>query len=288
VGYCIRRRNAFSNWLSKQRLPRSLETFATSAMIAARWIVSGPLAWLMDQSLVCLSSHPDIQPKENEVHIWRADLDLSVQTIQSLELLNEEERRRGRRFDFDRDRNRFTTARSFLRLILSQYLKSPPKMIAFSTGATGKPALTNHLSVRFNALHSDVLALYAFALDREVAVDVERVQSNPSGCEVVHNYFSKREQQECHLLSPEFREEAFYLGWTRNEVYLKARGQGLRARLSDFDVSLDPREPSALISDDAERSEVHSFRASAGFVGALVVEGRNSELRFWQWTRKSD
>jgi 4'-phosphopantetheinyl transferase len=221
--------------------------------------------------------------QENEVHVWQADMDLVSPEIPGFDLLNDDEKVRAQRFAFDRDRNRFAIARSILRLILGRYLEKPPTAIKFNKGIAGKPALTCSSSLRFNLAHSEALVLLAFALNREIGIDVEHVRSNSLNAEVVSNYFSDREQQEFRQLAPELRDEAFYLGWTRKEAYLKARGEGLRAGLRSFDVSLNPHEPAVLTSDDAERWELHSLRPKAGFVGALVVKGRNCKIQCWQW-----
>ena len=60
---------------------------------------------------------------ENEVHLWRTDLD-AVRGEESRwrELLSPDEWKRADRFHFDRDRQRFSAARAVLRKILAAYL----------------------------------------------------------------------------------------------------------------------------------------------------------------------
>lgn len=81
--------------------------------------------------------------------------------------------------------------------------------------------------------------------------------------------------------------EAFFACWTRKEAYIKAKGQGLAIRLDQFDVSLVPGEPAALLrsaedSREALRWSLHTLSPADGYEGALAVEGHDCELRCWQ------
>ena len=223
---------------------------------------------------------------DNDVHVWRADLDLTADELSKLlPFLNAPEQNRAGRFVFERDRTRFVAARSTLRLLVARYLNTSPKTIEFSYGPQGKPALQANSHLRFNLAHSDGLALYAFSLDRELGIDVESERRFPNmeNGEIVQTHFSRKEQSEFYPLDPKLQDQAFYLGWTRKEAYLKARGEGLQIPLQSFDVSLTPGGPVTLRSDDAARWQLHSFCPEPDFVAALVVEGRNCRLSYWQW-----
>jgi 4'-phosphopantetheinyl transferase len=225
---------------------------------------------------------------ENEVHIWKAHLDLAPASIPKLfEVLNDAERNRAERFVFDKDRTRFVVARSILRLLVAQYLNTSARTIEFSYGPQGKPSLRENSHLRFNLAHSGGLALYAFSLDRELGIDLEseRRFSNTENKEIVQTHFSREEQSEFYSLEPKLQDEAFYLGWTRKEAYLKARGEGLQIPLQSFDVSLTPEGPVTLRSDDAVRWAIQSFCPEPNFVAALVVERGNCRLRYWEWPR---
>lgn len=225
-----------------------------------------------------------VQLVEDEVHLWMVNLYRSSPKIGGcFDLLNDLEKNQAQKFVFEKDRNRFTVAHAILRLILGQYLDKSPKTLQFIRGPMGKPALRANSPLRFNLSHSDHLILYAFSLARELGVDIEKQRGELANQEIVRNYFSAREQTEWNKLNRGLQETAFYLGWTRKEAYLKARGDGLLASLCDFDVSLTPGQPAVLASKDAERWDLLSFCPEPGSVASLVVEGKNYKLCYWEW-----
>ena len=78
----------------------------------------------------------------NQVHVWRAKLDLSANEIARLEtLLSEDEKLRANRFRFPQHKRRFIAARAILREILSYYLKINSDALRFEYGSRGKPRL---------------------------------------------------------------------------------------------------------------------------------------------------
>ncbi len=225
----------------------------------------------------------------DEVHLWIVNLQRSsLQIAGCFSLLNDAEKNQAQRFVFEKDRNRFTVAHAILRLILGQYLEEPPETLEFTTGPMGKPALPHNSPLRFNLSHSHHLILYAFSLARELGVDIEKQRDQLVNQEIVRNCFSTREQTEWNNLDPGLQETAFYLGWTRKEAYLKARGDGLLASLCDFDVSLTPDQPAVLTSEDADRWDLVSFCPEPGSVASLVVEGKNYNLSHWEWREGLD
>jgi len=93
------------------------------------------------QTLSTTDSQPFSTPperptlKDNEVHVWRCDLDQPTGIRQSLMCsLAEDERARAGRFHFDKDRNHFIIARGALRSILGSYLNLAPSELRFSYG----------------------------------------------------------------------------------------------------------------------------------------------------------
>jgi len=225
-----------------------------------------------------------VQLIEDEVHLWMVNLHRSSLKIgECFELLNGAEKTQAQKFVFEKDRNRFTVAHAILRFIVGQYLAKSPKTLQFTSGPMGKPALRANSPLRFNLSHSDHLILYAFSLGRELGVDIEKQRGEVATQEIVRNYFSAREQTEWDKLDRGLQETAFYLGWTRKEAYLKARGDGLLASLYDFDVSLTPDHPAVLTSKDADRWDLFSFCPEPGSIASLVVEGKNYKLCHWEW-----
>ena len=230
---------------------------------------------------------------ENEVHVWRASLKASFSTISSLQgILAEEEVKRAKRFYFEEDRLRWIVARGILRRLLGQYLDMDPREVRFVTNGYGKPFVvypSQGACLHFNLSHSADLALYAFAYDRYVGIDVEYMRVDIECEQLAHHYFSAVECAALQGLPPAVRLEAFFLCWSRKEAYIKARGEGLSIPLDQFDVSLAPGEPAALLADREDpqataRWSLHALAPADCYAGAIVVEGTHWQLSCWQWS----
>ena len=245
-----------------------------------------------------MQPHPDWQPAEqpppltaDDVHVWRVALDVGEAVLARLrETLADDERRRAERFHFEKDRRHFTAGRGALRSILAGYLGRRPQDVRFTYTNYGKPLLADEsgMALRFNLTHSHGLALLAVALGRDVGVDVERVRDNLEGEQLAERFFSPREVAALLALPPALRREAFFHCWTRKEAYIKANGKGLSLPLDQFDVSLHPDEPAALLAthhDPAEagRWSMRSLAPGDGFAAALAVEGQSWRLWCGHW-----
>jgi 4'-phosphopantetheinyl transferase len=84
----------------------------------------------------------------------------------------------------------------------------------------------------------------------------------------------------------------FFVCWTRKEAYSKARGEGLSMPLDQFEVSLIPGEPAALVSaqrdsNDAVRWSLEELFPAADYAATFAVEGRDCSLACWQWQQAS-
>jgi len=228
----------------------------------------------------------------DEVHVWRASLDQPKSLSEGfLHTLAADEQARARRFHFEKDREHFIVARGVLRTILSRYLNRASERVAFCYGAHGKPALAGDTSadaIRFNAAHSHGVALYAITRGREVGIDLERIRLDLTVMEIAERFFSRREVATLRTLPTETQRQAFFRCWTRKEAYIKARGEGLSLPLDEFDVSLAPGEPAAILG--TQRDPCEAFRWSlqelplaADYVAALAVAGHGWRLASWQW-----
>jgi 4'-phosphopantetheinyl transferase len=227
----------------------------------------------------------------NEVHIWRAFLDIDSAIRQRLvALLSNQERERASRYFFARDRNRFTVARAILRQLLGRYLGERPQDVVLETLSYGKPILASTARVpnlHFNVSHSHEFALFAFCLEHEVGIDIEKIRPQVAFEGIDSHYFSTKERAELETLSRDLRPEGLFLCWTRKEAYVKARGEGLKIPLEGFSVSLTPGQPVVLRSSDEQRWSVYSLVPTPGFAAALVAEGRDHRLQFWEWNGAS-
>ncbi len=233
----------------------------------------------------------------DEVHVWRAALNLEGSKVKRLhQTLSRDEQARARRFYFQKDREHFIVARGLLRAILGRYLKTEPSQLRFCYTLHGKPALDTEIgrdALRFNLSHSQGLALYAITPSREVGVDVEFIRSELAEGQIAEHFFSPREITALRALPKERRQEGFFNCWTRKEAYIKARGEGLTLRLDQFDVSLTPGEPAALLSTNGDPQESYRWSLKelspeAGYVAALAVEGHDWRLECWQWPQQDD
>jgi len=134
------------------------------------------------------------------------------------------------------------------------------------------------------------MALYAVAYRREVGIDLELIRHGLEEEQIADRFFSRREISTLRALPAALRRYAFFLCWTRKEAYIKARGEGLSLPLDQFDVSLIPGEPAALLrtrpdSDEALRWSLQELTPGPpGYAAALAVEGEGWSLALWQWS----
>lgn len=240
-----------------------------------------------NQQVAWSSPSSPLRLDHNEVHIWRAFLHLSSKELGSFNtLLAEEERSRAARFILERDQAHYTAAHGILRTLIGAYLKRAPASLRFMQGPQGKPTVVRADSdppILFNLSHSHDIAVFAVAHNREVGIDTEFMRPYLAGPRIAERYFSPREVSELNSLREEQRIEGFFLCWTRKEAYVKARGLGLQIPLSSFDVSLIPGTAATLRSDDESRWDIEAFSPHAGYVGAVVAEGKDWSARYFEW-----
>jgi 4'-phosphopantetheinyl transferase len=209
-----------------------------------------------------------------DVDVWPVWLTASPDVAQALRaLLSPDEASRAARFVFDRDRLRYELSQAALRLLLSPYLNTAPRKIAFSFGPKGKPAVAG---VAFNKSHSGLIALYAVTSGCEVGVDVgvdlgidvELLRHLPDADRIAASFFHPAEANEIlSFTDPAARQEAFFRCWTRKEAYVKAIGDGLHIPLDQFQVTLLP-----------EDWNLHQLQPAPGYIGALAYRGSPKPL----------
>ena len=68
---------------------------------------------------------------------------------------------------------------------------------------------------------------------------------------------------------------------------MKARGEGLTLPLDQFEVSLEPGKPVAMITNvdpqEVAGWSIQELTPGPGYVAALAVEGHDWRLKCWQW-----
>ncbi|HZR58785.1 MAG TPA: 4'-phosphopantetheinyl transferase superfamily protein [Terriglobales bacterium] len=240
-----------------------------------------------------LSAPQSVTLASTDVHVWRASL---VQSLEKLtfysSLLTPDERQRADRFIFERDRQRFISARGILRSLLGKYLEQAPEKLRFSYSEYGKPAIKHPADsdLRFNVSHSHEVVLYAFTRDRAIGVDVEHIGEDRATQQIAERFFSAQEVATFLSIPSDKQTEAFFNCWTRKEAYIKGRGEGLSFPLDRFDVSLAPGSPAELLEcREPENSlsqawSLQEITSGSGYAAAVAVEGvRNWTVSCWQW-----
>jgi 4'-phosphopantetheinyl transferase len=228
------------------------------------------------------------------VDVWLASLEQPPAIVESLRnLLSTDERDRADRFHFEKDRRHFIVARGGLRKLLGNYLGIAPNLIRFDYADHGKPRLAGeiqqqHTPLEFNLAHSGGLAVYAFTSLGEIGVDLERIKPEFPGDDIARRFFSAAEVACLEQLEPEARALAFFTCWTRKEAFIKANGMGLALGLDQFDVTLSPGEPVALLGtrwdeNEAARWSLRALEIEQGYVGAVAVQAHDWALNCWEF-----
>lgn len=218
----------------------------------------------------------------SEVDIWCARVDdLSVHLQDLAGTLSAEEKKRAEQFRFDRDKLRHVFSHGILRLILSKYLEESPAQIKIMIGPQGKPALTRQRkndSIHFNLSHSHDVVLYAIARVGDIGVDVEKMREVPGVEEIVKKFFSPRERATFDELPPSQKERAFFTCWSRKEALIKAQGGGFSLPLNQFDVSVLPDQPAALLAThwdwdplEVNRWLLSDIKLDANYTAAMAI-----------------
>ncbi len=222
--------------------------------------------------------HP---PGEREAQVWIGSVASAAGCIgQFQELLSDDENARASKFRFEKNRHEFVVGRGMLRTLLASYLDTSAAKLRFTYSEHGKPRLHDaekNGTLTFNLSHSDGVILCAFARDHKIGVDVEKMREDFSVEEIAERFFSDGERNTLRTVPVEHRRQAFFNCWTRKEAYIKARGEGLALPLHQFDVSLSPGQPAALLStrpdtDEASRWWLHDLEVSRGYAAALAVK----------------
>ena len=223
-----------------------------------------------------------------DVHIWRAVLEQPPESVaQFRKLLSDDEISRADRFHFERDRRHFTVARGVLRTLLSRYLLTAPEELRFSYSEYGKPSLES-ASLKFNLAHSGGIALYAFTTVGEVGIDIEFMRPEFTGDDIARRFFSATEVDALNRLPETARQQAFFDCWSRKEAFIKAKGLGLSLGLDQFDVTLTPDEPPAVLRtawDEVEASRwcLRAIEVGEQHAAAFALSEHDWEASYWQF-----
>jgi 4'-phosphopantetheinyl transferase len=192
---------------------------------------------------------------EREVHVWRVELDGSIERRTALErLLSADEHARRGRFRFERDAGRWAQARGALRVVLALYTGLAAGDIVFDYGPFGKPALSAPgAELSFNVTHTGPVALVAVGGGRAmIGIDAEIVHYDVEWAALSRRFFAPAEADDLRCVPDSQQLGAFFACWTRKEALVKAMGVGLAMPLDAFRVSVLPNQPPAVLTVDRQ------------------------------------
>jgi 4'-phosphopantetheinyl transferase len=257
------------------------------------WAVVGEEERMTEPSQPWFRPPNDIVLADDEVHVWKADLDTPPISVQALRnSLSEDELIRAGRFHLERDRQRFMVARGLLRSLLGSYLEADPSRLRFCYGPHGKPALRGSpgcdAGLQFNLSHSGKLAVYAITYRRRIGIDLEQIDIPFDYEALAARFFTARERAFLHAAPAGTGPERFMSCWTRKEAYLKAIGEGFSFPIDQVDVSRTLGQPLAELAVAGNLAggadwSVRELVPAPGYLAALVVEGDRWRLQCWQW-----
>ena len=225
-----------------------------------------------------------------DVVAWRLDVE-PVEVSELAQFLSPDERERARRFRANRHSDAFIVGRGRLREMLGLVVGCPPAAVRLVAGPCGKPRLDGPVGrrVRFNVAHSTVLMLCSVAVDRDVGVDVERMDETVDWEEIAARSFAAAEWQALAVLPGAVQRSAFFACWTRKEAVIKATGEGLARPFDSFVVSVEPDHAEMLSCDPALGTPTSWFLASvpvpSGYRAAVAVRGGGQSVSLRLWSR---
>ena len=119
-----------------------------------------------------------------------------------------------------------------------------------------------------------------------MGVDVERIRPEVVQETIAEHFFAPREVIVLRALPAPLQATAFFACWTRKEAYIKAKGDGLALPLDQFEVSLAPDEPAALLrtawdSQEAACWALQDLAPAPGYRAAVAVAGHDWHLTCW-------
>jgi 4'-phosphopantetheinyl transferase len=190
---------------------------------------------------------------------------------------------RARQFSFSHLRESFIIARGALRFLLGRYLHLHPNSIRFFYGSKGKPYVDSLTPIHFNMTHSGDLAAIAITFNRQIGIDLEKINPLSEIQQIASHFFCSEETAEIMSLPQSERERAFFRCWTRKEAYIKALGEGLYTPLDSFRVTVQPATPAHLVHIEQDTSAanewtLHDLCLASDYTAALAYRDRQRSL----------
>lgn len=175
--------------------------------------------------------------RDDEIHVWIVPANIAAAELDAAaEVLSDAERAKAARYRFADDRARSIVARSALRSLLAQHLRSDPRELRFVEGEHGKPELATG-ELHFNVSHSGDLVAIAIARTTPLGIDIEREREMRDRNALAQRFFATAEAEAVRN-DP----TRFFPIWTAKESVIKALGTGLAIDLRSFEAFAAPDE----------------------------------------------
>jgi 4'-phosphopantetheinyl transferase len=212
-----------------------------------------------------------------DLWLWPLDCD-AAEYGRRRALLTAAETARADRFVQDRDRVRYVSGRWRLREILSDLVGTAAPALPLTAGPNGKPFLPG--GPAFNLSHAAGWAVLVVTANPKVWLGVDIEGGRPVYPGLDERAFAPEERAALHAVDAASRDGAFFRGWTRKEAVVKATGEGLRANLAGFAVTLDRDQPRLLRFDGDSPAawRLHDFDPGHDLSGAIACRTGGREI----------
>ena len=239
---------------------------------------------------MCFIAPPvSLQLNDSELHIWYLDTaNVEPQYLFLSDVLSNEESKRAGAFYFKKHSVRFIIARAFLRILLARYLGCSPFDLVFDYGKFGKPQLKPGIypkNINFNLSHSHNGILYAFYLNKQVGIDLEKIAEIKNLDDVARYVLSEQELNAFFDLPEKKRKRAFFWSWTRREALYKALGLGIGSDFY-FSLCLLAKGSSQIISAKGFDWLIQDLQVADGFTAAFCIENHLFNIEKYFVSRK--
>ena len=219
---------------------------------------------------------PRDAPPPGAIHLWAVDL-APLQSAARRALLAPPELARAARYRDRAQRAMYLGGRVGLRLLLGACTGIANADLRFGYGERGKPWLCNPVAggeLCFNYTLSGNQALYAFARNRQVGVDMETWPRKINAARLARRKLTAAERRAWSALPAQWRDYGMLACWTRKEAYGKALGVGIRYTINRAPLFVDIHSP-------AWRCPVSGlFEAAPGAPDGRVLHGLQLALPF--------
>jgi 4'-phosphopantetheinyl transferase len=180
-------------------------------------------------------SRKEINLSSEDTQIWFASFEAEDSSY-FIPFLSEDEKKRSARLRSNTIACRHIISHGILRLLLSNYTGVFPNELIFENNSFGKPFISNPVNskISFNLSHSGGMLLIAVVKDKQVGIDVEKIEEKRDFKGMLPLVFSLSEQQTISRSGDPIHD--FYSIWTAKEAILKAAGRGFSYPSNKFSV----------------------------------------------------